>query len=270
DEQYRQSPAHVMAAMSRLAVRVICIAPTPTAELKPAWGDRDHACGPSAATQPSVRGSLDTDTRMTTSPVEKGLDGRPIFHIQLREGTRIASAAVSTDVVTQVAAGLAFGTNGHAVVVDQTGRVLAHPRKAWRDELHDLSQSASVSGAVSGQRGYRAERSQTFQSTLVTAFSWVPGPGWGVLVREPTEDLAAGQWAEQRKRWLLAGVLWIFASALAWRLACALAGGAEPGRTGRYQRARSDTSDIGPNVASITPVATEPSARPQKPTARVA
>ncbi|MEO3430768.1 sensor histidine kinase [Pelagibius sp. CAU 1746] len=123
------------------------------------------------------------------SPVTMGPDGSPTIYLAMEHDGRLVVGALYTDLFVGLAQSIVFGRQGHAVIVDQTGRVLAHPHGAWRDEMHDLSGVAPVQAVLHGEAGVAIFDEPLMNTEMVAAYTRVEGIGWGVLVTQPIDEL---------------------------------------------------------------------------------
>ena len=84
---------------------------------------------------------------------------------------------------------ISFGIKGHAVIVDQRGKVLAHPFPAWEAEMRDLSKISAVRAMLEGQTGITTFYSPAFKDEMIVGYTAVSGPGWGVMVPQPISEI---------------------------------------------------------------------------------
>ena len=77
----------------------------------------------------------------------------------------------------------------HAAIVDQTGRVIAHPRQSWIDSIKDLSAVSVVQKMMNGENGVTQFYSPEAKADMVAGFNVVVGPGWGVMVPQPQSEI---------------------------------------------------------------------------------
>ncbi len=75
-----------------------------------------------------LRSAGASGTRFT--PVMAGMSGKPLLFIYRRlSPDTVAVAAIDPGYFIRLQEAIAFGLKGHAAIVDQTGRVIAHPKK---------------------------------------------------------------------------------------------------------------------------------------------
>lgn len=116
--------------------------------------------------------------------------------------------------------GIRFGEQGHAAIVDQLGRVIAHPNPDWaNDHIKDLSHLPIVQAMMAGKTGVTEFYSPFKRAEMVAGYTAVPKVGWGIMVPQPKAEIEA-QIARVRGSelaWALAG----FALALVFSLSLA-------------------------------------------------
>lgn len=136
------------------------------------------------------------------------VDGVPALPIARVMGNRLVFATIETSHFRELAGAVSFGRKGHAVVVDHTGRVLAHPMPHFRESMVDLSALTPVGRLLKGEAGVDTFFSPALQETMIAGFAAVPFTGWGVLVPQPLRELT-----EAANRVHLSA-LWVFAMGL--------------------------------------------------------
>jgi signal transduction histidine kinase len=142
-------------------------------------------------------------------------DGRPMLTILRIVGDALAVGVVDTGYLSELGRSVSFGRRGHAVIVDDRGRALAHPVEAWSREMRDLSALSPVARALRGERGIDRFYSPAFREEMIAAFAPVVGTGWAVVVPQPVSELEEA--AAMAHRSIL--VVFVFGLALALLLA---------------------------------------------------
>jgi len=128
----------------------------------------------------------------TYSGVMANPSGEPtIYLIERLDEKRVALAALTTDYIIQLQSTISFGDRGHAFVVDQFGRVIAHPNDAWRKGMRKISDLGPVRHILLKERGVTTYHSETMHQDLISGYATVPETGWGVIVSQPVPELAA-------------------------------------------------------------------------------
>lgn len=98
-------------------------------------------------------------------------------------------ATMHADYIKALQSAVSFGEGGHAAIVDERGRVLAHPNDSWRLESKDLSQISIVSQMMAGQSGVQTFFSPAVNADMIAAYTSVPATGWGVMIPQPMSAL---------------------------------------------------------------------------------
>ena len=109
---------------------------------------------------------------VTFAPVMTGPQGQPVIYLgeKLPDGG-YALAALSTDYLAELQRSISFGRAGHAAIVDQTGRILAHPNQAWRLEMKDISALDPVRRMINGETGVSVFHSPKLNQDMVAGFA---------------------------------------------------------------------------------------------------
>ena len=124
------------------------------------------------------------------SPVTGNPIGRPAIYLVRKMANDIfAIGEVAPDYFIELQQGVAFGVKGHAAIVDQAGKVIAHPRKEWMDSIKDLSGVSIVQKMINGESGVTRFYSPAVKADMVAGFNVVPGVGWGVMVPQPESEI---------------------------------------------------------------------------------
>ncbi|MFT5489418.1 MAG: PAS domain S-box-containing protein, partial [Alphaproteobacteria bacterium] len=125
-------------------------------------------------------------------PVRLDTRGRPTIYLaKVLPNGDIAIGVLSTDFIRNLQQSIAFGEGGHAAIVDETGRVLAHPKSAWVDTLKDLSAVDPVARMLRGETGVSQFYSPAVKADMIAGFTSLPKSGWGVMVPQPFSELQA-------------------------------------------------------------------------------
>src|SRR5246500_5626759 len=165
------------------------------------------------------RSQLKGDETVITD-LRRDVAGQPAFFVlrALPEG-RIAYGVVVTDYLVRLQQAIAFGARGHAVVLDQKGKVIAHPFQKWIDAEFDLSQIPPVRAIMAGKTGVIQFYSPAYHADMIAAYTSVPETKWGVMVPQPMDELYA-QAGEVRSAAMAVSFLGLLAAALiSWCLA---------------------------------------------------
>ncbi|MFT5538774.1 MAG: hypothetical protein ACI82H_000287, partial [Alphaproteobacteria bacterium] len=93
-----------------------------------------------------------TSPKLSFSNVIADGAGRPtIYMTQRLSNGRIALGALGTEFIAKLQRSIAFGRKGHAAIVDRSGKILAHPKEAWRQEIKDISKIKPVQLMMAGK-----------------------------------------------------------------------------------------------------------------------
>ena len=128
-------------------------------------------------------------TRMMRSQADD--NGAPVLALARRQENRIAIGWISTSYLVEIGRRVAFGRQGHAVIVDHAGRAVAHPDPSWAFEMRDLSHLPIVQRMIAGASGVDTFFSPAFGEDMIAGYTSVRGPGWGVMVPQPKSEIAA-------------------------------------------------------------------------------
>lgn len=151
-------------------------------------------------------------------------DAPVIFVLQSLGDGRFGLGALSADYATTVRQTAAFGQKGHAAIVDRTGRLIAHPNKAWQAESRDLSAIPIVQRMMRGESGVGTFYSPAVKADMIAGFATVPGVGWGVMVPQPLSEIRARAADIQLVALGLTVFGIVLAGLISWRLAQRFAG----------------------------------------------
>jgi signal transduction histidine kinase/CheY-like chemotaxis protein len=116
--------------------------------------------------------------------------GRPVIYIvkPLADG-RIGFGVISTSYLVSLQQAIAFGDQGHAVITDARGQVIAHPFKDWVAASRDISGVPVVAAMMRGESGVDQFYSPAFHGPMIAGYAVVPETGWGVMVPQPLAEL---------------------------------------------------------------------------------
>lgn len=161
---------------------------------------------------------LAREDRVVFSPVMKDAKGNPVFYLMRIHGDRLAIGMVSTDYIVEQGRVVSFGEKGHAAIVDRTGQVIAHPLASWQAELKDISRVEPVQRMMQGETGTTQFYSPALDADMVTGYTSVPTPGWGVMVPQPLSEIREQAEGVQRVAILIAAGGIVAAAIFGWLL----------------------------------------------------
>lgn len=176
----------------RLHFRHLCVADPATGAVLVSFLAETHAC---PATVPAERlalfNRLAEAAPVGLSPLIQPPGETPRIFLAAKTGPSLVIAALETTFFKDLISDIHFGEAGHAVIIDQTGRTLAHPHLGLHPETVDLSQISLVERLAQGENGVEAFFSPVRQQQMIAGFAAVPGAGWGVMVPQPQAELTA-------------------------------------------------------------------------------
>ncbi len=117
-----------------------------------------------------------------------------LAHVGKTPGVTVAD--VNLKLVWDVVSAIHVGANGFAYVVDDHGRLIAHPDLSLVLRDSDFSQLPQVSEALKGQSGGAAAAAKSLDGDAVlTAFAIEPKTHWAVFVEQPLSEALAAAYA---------------------------------------------------------------------------
>jgi len=116
--------------------------------------------------------------------------GEPAIYLvkKMANGT-VAIGEIQPAYFIELQKAVAFGVKGHAAIVDQTGRVIAHPLPGWVQSMKDLSSVSVVQKMINGESGVTRFYSPAVKANMVAGYNVVTGAGWGVMVPQPQSEI---------------------------------------------------------------------------------
>ena len=123
------------------------------------------------------------------SPLHKSANGDlRLFAVNKRDNI-LRVGAIEPAFFRTLAAQVRFGTMGHAVIVDQAGQVLAHPKKEWENIARPLGDAQIVRAMLRGDTGVMQFESPSLKGEMIAGYAGVEGAGWGVMIPQPVSEL---------------------------------------------------------------------------------
>lgn len=139
---------------------------------------------------PLVRRAHGAPGKVVFSDVMANDAGAPAVYLGTAlEHGRTALGELSNAYLRDLQKSIAFGRQGHAAIVDRTGRVLAHPRDDWVHDMKDLSKVGVVAAMMDGGSGVARFHAPALDADMIAGFSTVAKVGWGVMVPQPLAEL---------------------------------------------------------------------------------
>lgn len=129
------------------------------------------------------------------APVFSGVQtfqGAPhLFVVRALPNGLMTLAVVEPRYLIALQQSIKFGERGHSMIVDQHGRVIAHPNADWQATSKDASKLSVVQSMMAGETGVATFFSPPMQADMISGFTHVPATGWGVMVPQPISELVA-------------------------------------------------------------------------------
>lgn len=133
-------------------------------------------------------------------------------------------AALSTEYFQQVQASIQFGQKGHAAIVDQTGKAIAHPLATWQKTAKDMSKLYPVQQMMARKTDVAQFYSPAVKADMIAGYSFVPETGWGVMIPQPLSELEAAVNHMRSMVLWISGLGLLLAVGISWQLSrCLLA-----------------------------------------------
>ena len=129
--------------------------------------------------------------QVTFGPVRTLPSGQNVIHMAKLMGDRIAIGAIRTDYFHELGRRISFGVRGHAAIVDHTGNVLSHPLDDWVADRRNIAGVPAVERMLAGDKGVTTFWSPALKGEMIAGYAPVRGPGWGVMVPQPLDELQA-------------------------------------------------------------------------------
>lgn len=168
--------------------------------------------------------AVDAGGKVAFSGVRANWAGVPkLMVVKLLDDGHVAVGALGLDYLMRLQKAIAFGKRGHSAIVDQNGKVLAHPNEDWRLGMKDISKISSVKRMMAGETGVETFYSPAMGADMIAGFTSVERTGWGVMVPQPIAELERHATAVQRASIMIGVAGLLVALGLAWILARQLA-----------------------------------------------
>ncbi len=112
-------------------------------------------------------------------------------------------AELKIELIEELRRNVKFGIKGHSAIVDQNGRVIAHPNPDWMKKMRDLSHLSVVKLMMDGKTGVTTFYSPFIDQNMVAGYSSVPVYGWGIMVPQPESEVSA-----QVRNLMFSNIVW--------------------------------------------------------------
>lgn len=175
-----------------LNFRNVCVFEADSGRLKQAFLTQDTPCpdmlaqGRFRAFSKMVDGKGDT---IAMSPVAHDPDKTTVICFVRKLDGNLIVGTIGTDYFRSLASRINFGRKGRAAIVDQTGRVLAHPLPDWEKAATDLTKVSAVQRMLAGESGVAQFYSPALKGDMIAGFTGATKAGWGVMVPQPVAEL---------------------------------------------------------------------------------
>lgn len=113
----------------------------------------------------------------------------PVICLVQGAGAQIVVAEIETDYFVEVGRQISFGVKGHAAIVDHAGNILFHPNPEWTAQSRNIAQLTPVRRMLAGETGITQFYSPALEKDMISGFTAVPGPGWGVMIPQPLDEI---------------------------------------------------------------------------------
>ena len=113
-------------------------------------------------------------------------------------------------VIEKMRASIQFGEHGHSAIVDQLGRVVAHPNPDWmNNSIKSLDKLHVVKSMMQGETGVTEFYSPFKKEDMVAGYTAIPTHGWGIMVPQPKREVEAqvARVLRAELTWAIAGLI---------------------------------------------------------------
>src|SRR5258705_422585 len=182
--------------------------------------------GPSLAADPAVRGAH--GSKVWFGPVRYESDSEPYMTIAVagnRAADGIAIADINLKLIQEVIAAIKIGETGHAFVIDDSGRLIAHPDISQVLRGHAASEGfGSLKAAVAAANGAAVVTRDADGKPAIATSARTASVDWTVIAQQPVAEAFAPIRAALWRSLALLVVGTLFAISLAWWLARRMSG----------------------------------------------
>ena len=112
-------------------------------------------------------------------------------HIIAEDGKKIGTLFVETGLgfLQQICGQISFGNKGHCAIVDNKGKVIAHPNAAWVSQMKNFSSDKIVTQLKRGGSGALDYLSSVYNEAMIGGFAKVDSLDWGIMVSQPKAEI---------------------------------------------------------------------------------
>jgi signal transduction histidine kinase len=185
-----RAAAGAQALLAGLNFHSICAVDSRSGRLVSGVASGSNRC-PAALSDDMMKAvhGLGDQTRTYLTGATPGEGGRAMVHLIRKVGERTVIGSLDTSYFGELARTVRFGGRGHAIIVDQFGRVLAGPFGSADAQRPDLSGLAIIERLQREPIGVARYVLPGSQEVMVAGFAAVPGAGWGIIVAQPLAEL---------------------------------------------------------------------------------
>ena len=174
----------------KLHFRNVCVIDPASGTVVRSYFPSPSACSDRVSSkQLKVFNGLVSGDEVAFSGVNKAYGDKPSIYLVKRAAQLLVVGTIETTFFQQLQHGISFGREGHATIVDGSGRTLAHPLIQSAHEVVDASHDLAVQEILAGESGVGTFNSMGQDGHVVAGFSTVDGTGWGVIVSQPLAEL---------------------------------------------------------------------------------
>ncbi|NER81154.1 MAG: response regulator [Leptolyngbya sp. SIO1D8] len=153
------------------------------------------------------------------SPVIFNANNEPmIYLLRVAKDETLVIAAISTEYFSEIQREITFGELGHAAIVDQEGKAIAHPLEDWQKTAKDMSRLAPVEKMMVRETGVIRFYSPALKADMIAGYSYVPETGWGVMIPQPYAELEKKARETDRIALLVSAIGLLLALLINWQL----------------------------------------------------
>lgn len=121
--------------------------------------------------------------------VRKSSESDNVIYALNRNENNIIVGTISTQYLTEVGSQIRFGSQGHAVILDQNGKALYHPINEWTKGRANLSNISIVKRLQSGETGVDTFYSPAMKEDVLAGYTAAKAAGWGILIGQPVVEV---------------------------------------------------------------------------------
>jgi len=112
-------------------------------------------------------------------------------HIIAKDNMKIGTLFVETRLgyMQQICGQISFGNKGHCAIVDNEGKIIAHPNAAWVSQMKSLSNDKIVQQLKHSSSGTLDYFSSVNNEAVIGGFAMVDSLDWGVIISQPKAEI---------------------------------------------------------------------------------